>query len=118
MLDKAQADSEKGPRAMCTQMRLARRHLLPSAARRFAWSAGCLAQSGPPSSPCSHRKKRMRQIQKMSQRGLLDPEKEDPFSLFVVSKKACSGVWDAPGMAGGDPCSHWPQGSSRACLEQ
>uniref|UniRef100_A0A1D2A005 RNA cytidine acetyltransferase n=2 Tax=Auxenochlorella protothecoides TaxID=3075 RepID=A0A1D2A005_AUXPR len=33
----------------------------------------------------SHRKKRMRQIQKMSQRGLLDPEKEDPFSLFVAS---------------------------------
>ena len=33
----------------------------------------------------SHRKKRMRQIQKMAQRGLLDPEKEDPFSLFVAS---------------------------------
>ncbi len=33
----------------------------------------------------SHRKKRMKQIQKMSQRGLLDPEKEDPFSLFVAS---------------------------------
>ena len=27
----------------------------------------------------------MKQIQKMSQRGLLDPEKEDPFSLFVAS---------------------------------
>ena len=27
----------------------------------------------------------MRQIQKMMQRGLLDPEKEDPFSLFVAS---------------------------------
>ena len=34
---------------------------------------------------CSHRKKRMRQIKKMMQRGLLDPEKEDPFSLFVAS---------------------------------
>ncbi|KAK2080542.1 hypothetical protein QBZ16_000395 [Prototheca wickerhamii] len=33
----------------------------------------------------SHKKKRMKQIQKMSQRGLLDPEKEDPFSLFVAS---------------------------------
>ncbi|GIL51445.1 hypothetical protein Vafri_7426 [Volvox africanus] len=33
----------------------------------------------------SHRKKRMRQIKKLSQRGLLDPEKEDPFSLFVAS---------------------------------
>ncbi len=27
----------------------------------------------------------MRQIKKMMQRGLLDPEKEDPFSLFVAS---------------------------------
>jgi tRNA(Met) C34 N-acetyltransferase TmcA len=34
---------------------------------------------------CSHRKKRMRQIKKMAQRGLLDPDKEDPFSLFVAS---------------------------------
>ena len=33
----------------------------------------------------SHRKKRVRQIQKMAQRGLLDPEAEDPFSLFVAS---------------------------------
>ena len=33
----------------------------------------------------SHKKKRMKQIQKMAQRGLLDPEKEDPFSLFVAS---------------------------------
>lgn len=33
----------------------------------------------------SHRKKRMRQITKMAQRGLLDPEKEDPFALFVAS---------------------------------
>ena len=33
----------------------------------------------------SHRKKRTRQIKKMMQRGLLDPEKEDPFSLFVAS---------------------------------
>lgn len=33
----------------------------------------------------SHRKKRMRQIKNMMQRGLLDPEKEDPFSLFVAS---------------------------------
>lgn len=35
--------------------------------------------------PSSHRKKRMRQIKKMQQRGLLDPESEDPFSLFVAS---------------------------------
>lgn len=34
---------------------------------------------------CSHKKKRMRQIKKMAQRGLLDPEQEDPFSLFVAS---------------------------------
>ena len=33
----------------------------------------------------SHRKKRMQQIRKQMQRGLLDPEKEDPFSLFVAS---------------------------------
>ncbi|KAG2483803.1 hypothetical protein HYH03_017326 [Edaphochlamys debaryana] len=33
----------------------------------------------------SHKKKRMRQIKKMAQRGLLDPEKEDPFALFVAS---------------------------------
>ena len=31
----------------------------------------------------SHRKKRMRQIKKMIQRGLLDPEKDDPFELFI-----------------------------------
>ena len=34
---------------------------------------------------CSHKQKRMRQIKKLMQRGLLDPEKEDPFSLFVAS---------------------------------
>lgn len=33
----------------------------------------------------SHRKKRMQQMKKMMQRGLLDPEKEDPFSLFMAS---------------------------------
>ncbi|GBG87241.1 hypothetical protein CBR_g45300 [Chara braunii] len=33
----------------------------------------------------SHRKKRLRQIRKMMQRGLIDPEKEDPFSLFMAS---------------------------------
>ncbi|GAB4815551.1 hypothetical protein N2152v2_002597 [Parachlorella kessleri] len=33
----------------------------------------------------SHRKKRMKQIKKMAQRGLLDPDKEDPFALFVAS---------------------------------
>ncbi|KAF5839809.1 GNAT acetyltransferase 2-domain-containing protein [Dunaliella salina] len=33
----------------------------------------------------SHAKKRMNQIKKMAQRGLLDPEKEDPFALFVAS---------------------------------
>eukprot|EP00798_Chlamydomonas_sp_ICE-L_P008257 gene8257-1526_t len=33
----------------------------------------------------SHRKKRMHQIKKMAQRGLLDPETEDPFALFVAS---------------------------------
>ena len=31
----------------------------------------------------SHRKKRMRQIKKMVQRGLIDPEKDDPFELFI-----------------------------------
>ena len=39
----------------------------------------------PPPSLLSHRKKRMQQIRKQMQRGLLDPEKEDPFSLFVAS---------------------------------
>ncbi|CAG9461049.1 unnamed protein product [Pedinophyceae sp. YPF-701] len=33
----------------------------------------------------SHKKKRMNQIKKMAQRGLLDPEKEDPFALFVAA---------------------------------
>ncbi len=33
----------------------------------------------------SHRRKRAKQVKKMVQRGLLDPEKEDPFSLFVAS---------------------------------
>lgn len=31
----------------------------------------------------SHRKKRAKQIKKLMQRGLMDPEKADPFSLFV-----------------------------------
>ena len=31
----------------------------------------------------SHRKKRARQVKKMIQRGLLDPEKDDPFELFI-----------------------------------
>ena len=31
----------------------------------------------------SHRKKRMSQIKKMMQRGLIDPEKDDPFELFI-----------------------------------
>ncbi|KOO25261.1 n-acetyltransferase 10 [Chrysochromulina tobinii] len=33
----------------------------------------------------THRKKRMRQIKKMIQRGLLDPDKDDPFELFISS---------------------------------
>ncbi|KAJ0971387.1 hypothetical protein J5N97_019346 [Dioscorea zingiberensis] len=33
----------------------------------------------------SHKKKRAKQIKKLLQRGLLDPEKVDPFSLFVES---------------------------------
>mmetsp|Transcript_28071 Transcript_28071/g.45007 ORF Transcript_28071/g.45007 Transcript_28071/m.45007 type:complete len:1100 (+) Transcript_28071:465-3764(+) len=33
----------------------------------------------------THKKKRMRQIKKMVQRGLYDPEKDDPFELFVAS---------------------------------
>mmetsp|Transcript_34138 Transcript_34138/g.133625 ORF Transcript_34138/g.133625 Transcript_34138/m.133625 type:complete len:985 (-) Transcript_34138:2661-5615(-) len=35
----------------------------------------------------SHRQKRMKQIKKMMQRGLLDPEKDDPFELFISSTK-------------------------------
>ena len=31
----------------------------------------------------SHRKKRAKQVKKLMQRGLLDPEKVDPFSLFL-----------------------------------
>ena len=33
----------------------------------------------------SHKKKRVKQIKKMVARGLMDPENEDPFSLFVAS---------------------------------
>ena len=33
----------------------------------------------------SHRKKRMRQIRKMVQRGMLDPDQEDPFEVFISS---------------------------------
>ena len=33
----------------------------------------------------SHKKKRVKQIKKMVSRGLMDPENEDPFSLFVAS---------------------------------
>ena len=33
----------------------------------------------------SHRKKRLRQLKKMMQRGLLDADKEDPFALFMAS---------------------------------
>lgn len=33
----------------------------------------------------SHKKKRMRQIKKQMQRGLLDPNKDDPFELFISS---------------------------------
>ena len=34
---------------------------------------------------CSHKKKRAKQVKKLMQRGLLDPEKVDPFSLFIES---------------------------------
>ncbi|MQM05509.1 hypothetical protein Taro_038318 [Colocasia esculenta] len=33
----------------------------------------------------SHKKKRVKQVKKLIQRGLLDPEKADPFSLFLES---------------------------------
>lgn len=33
----------------------------------------------------SHKKKRMKQIKKAVQRGLLDPDKDDPFELFISS---------------------------------
>lgn len=33
----------------------------------------------------SHRKKRMKQIKKQIARGLLDPDKDDPFELFISS---------------------------------
>lgn len=33
----------------------------------------------------SHKKKRAKQVKKLMQRGLLDPEKVDPFSLFIES---------------------------------
>lgn len=32
---------------------------------------------------CSHKKKRKKQLKKLMQRGLLDPERADPFELFV-----------------------------------
>lgn len=34
---------------------------------------------------CSHKKKRAKQVKKYMQRGLLDPDKVDAFSLFVES---------------------------------
>jgi hypothetical protein len=33
----------------------------------------------------SHKKKRMKQIKKQVQRGLLDPNKDSPFELFMSS---------------------------------
>ena len=36
-------------------------------------------------SSCSHKKKRSKQIKKLMQRGLYDPEKGDSFELFVAS---------------------------------
>ena len=33
----------------------------------------------------THRKKRMRHIKKMAARGLIDPDKDDPFELFISS---------------------------------
>lgn len=53
--------------------------------QRCGWALCCYAHATIPSQNHSHRKKRMRQIKKMQQRGLLDPEKEDPFALFVAS---------------------------------
>jgi N-acetyltransferase 10 len=32
----------------------------------------------------SHRAKRARQVQRLAARGLLNPDDEDPFSLFVA----------------------------------
>ena len=33
----------------------------------------------------SHKKKRMKQLKKLVQRGLMDPNKDDPFDLFISS---------------------------------
>lgn len=33
----------------------------------------------------SHKRKRMKQVKKLMQRGLMDPEKEDPFAVFMAS---------------------------------
>ena len=33
----------------------------------------------------SHKRKRMKQLKKLMQRGLVDPEKEDPFAVFMAS---------------------------------
>lgn len=33
--------------------------------------------------PCSHKKKRAKQVKKLLQRGELDPERADPLSLFL-----------------------------------
>ena len=66
-----------------------RRHCLPTACcHQLQWQPQApLLPTAIPClfAACSHRKKRMRQIKKMMQRGLLDPEQEDPFSLFVAS---------------------------------
>ena len=57
----------------------------------------------------SHKKKRMRQIKKQMQRGLLDPSKDDPFELFISSTQArphastCHSSMPPPGQP---PCLH------------
>jgi hypothetical protein len=51
----------------------------------------------------SHRKKRVKQIRRMAERGLLDPEKEDPFQLFVSStqiRQGCRAGAPGPGVGG------------------
>ena len=59
-----------------------------SLSRLPAWAPSCVClcdwwfHGGPPT---SHRKKRLRQLKKMMQRGLLDADKEDPFALFMAS---------------------------------
>jgi hypothetical protein len=47
----------------------------------------------------SHKKKRMKQIKKQVQRGLLDPDKDDPFELFISATQVRASAAALPAAA-------------------